>query len=238
MVIHVKHFGRLLPHRDLPASRPRRCGRLSGRASSRGRFHHHAVAAVPPRTRGRGPKLLCELHALVDILLTQRYRCGMLPDFNQEGLLPPGIHAAEWNELLLRFGYNLRRMHLLTGLRAVLESLKNAGCRTAYIDGSFVTYKEHPNDFDGCWEEDGVDPYALDPVLLDLRPKRLAQKEKYYGELFPASVPADPMGLSFLEFFQTTDTGDPRESSGSTWRGDMIKNETPVQVHQDPGGTL
>ena len=134
----------------------------------------------------------------------------MLPDFTLDGLLPPGVHSAEWNEILLRFGYNLRRMLLLNGLKVALESLKNAGCRTAYIDGSFVTSKQYPDDFDACWEEDGVDPYALDPVLLDLSPKRVAQKDKYYGELFPASFSADLRGLSFLEFFQTTDTGEPK----------------------------
>ena len=134
----------------------------------------------------------------------------MLPDFTLDGLLPPGIHEAEWDEVVARFGYNLWRMSLLSGLRDALESLRNAGCRTVYIDGSFVTSKELPGDFDACWEEDGVDGSALDPVLLDLRPKRLAQKLKYRGELFPASIPADPSGLSFLEFFQTTETNAPK----------------------------
>jgi hypothetical protein len=134
----------------------------------------------------------------------------MLPDFTPDGLLPPGVHQAEWKEVASRFGYNPWRTSLLEGLRDALENLKNAGCRTAYVDGSFVTSKELPGDFDACWEEEGVDPLALDPVLLDLRPKRVAQKNKYYGELFPASVPADPQGLSFLEFFQTTGTGEPK----------------------------
>ena len=128
----------------------------------------------------------------------------MLPEFTPDGLLPPGIHEAEWDEVVARFGYNPWRISLLSGLRDALESLKNAGCRTAYINGSFVSSKELPGDFDACWEEDGVDGSVLDPVLLDLRPKRLAQKLKYGGELFPASIPANPLGLSFLEFFQTT----------------------------------
>ena len=134
----------------------------------------------------------------------------MLPEYTPDGLLPPGIHEAEWDEVVARFGYNPWRMSLLSGLRNALESLKSAGCRTAYIDGSFVTRKELPGDFDACWEEDGVNGSALDPVLLDLRPKRLAQKLKYHGELFPASIPADASGLSFLEFFQTTAANVPK----------------------------
>ena len=40
----------------------------------------------------------------------------------------------------------------MAGLRAALESLKSAGCRTVYLNGSFVTSKEAPNDFDACWD--------------------------------------------------------------------------------------
>ena len=72
-----------------------------------------------------------------------------------------------------------------------------------YIDGSFVTNKEIPNDFDACWEEAGVAPELLDPVLLRFDAGRAAQKSRYLGELFPASVGATAEGISFLEFFQT-----------------------------------
>ena len=60
-----------------------------------------------------------------------------------------------------------------------------------------------PNDYDACWEEAGVDPETLDPVLLTFDAGRATQKAKYFGESFPASVTADPEGLSFLEFFRT-----------------------------------
>jgi len=65
------------------------------------------------------------------------------------------------------FGTTQWRRQLLSGLRAALEALRVAGCRRAYVDGSFVTAKEVPGDFDGCWEAEDVDPDALDPVLLD-----------------------------------------------------------------------
>ena len=135
----------------------------------------------------------------------------MIPQFDAEGLLPPGVHWANLDELTDRLGNNHWRQHLITGLRAALENLKGAGCRTVYINGSFVTSKDLPNDYDACWEEDGVEPEALDPVLLTFDPGRTTQKAKYMGELFPASVVADTGGLSFLEFFQTDkDTGRPK----------------------------
>ena len=84
-----------------------------------------------------------------------------------------------------------------------MEDLKNAGCLTVYVNGSFVTNNGVPNDFDARWEEAGVDPTVLDPVLLTFDPGRVAQKAKYLGELFPASAIANGDGFSFLEFFQT-----------------------------------
>ena len=99
----------------------------------------------------------------------------------------------------------------MTGFRAAIENLKDAGCRTVYLNGSFVTSKTFPNDYDACWEEAGVDPAALDPVLLTFDPGRATQKAKYMGKLYPASIIADAEGLSFLEFFQTDkDTGKPK----------------------------
>lgn len=83
-----------------------------------------------------------------------------------------------------------------------MESLRDAGCRRAYIDGSFVTAKERPGDFDGCWEAAGVDPDLLDPVLLTFSNARAEQKARFGGELFPAEASADPHGTRFLEFFQ------------------------------------
>ena len=151
----------------------------------------------------------CDL--ILDMSSTQHYCCVMLPEFNRDGLLPPGIHCTGWEELVDRFGYTPWRRTLLDGLRAALENLRDAGCRMAYIDGSFVTSKQHPNDFDACWEEDEVDPILLDPVLLTFDPGRAIQKARYLGELFPASVGADSDGLSFLEFFQTDkNSGEPK----------------------------
>lgn len=136
----------------------------------------------------------------------------MIPPFDPAtGNLPPGIHEATWDEFLARYGYTPHRLALLAGLKAALDSLRAAGCRRAYIDGSFSTAKEEPGDFDGCWEVAGVDPNLLDPVLLSFANRRAAQKAKYGGELFPAEGSADPFGTRFLDFFQCDrDTGDPK----------------------------
>lgn len=126
----------------------------------------------------------------------------MLPAFERTGLLQPGIHWATWMEFKNQFGTTPHRRRLLEGLRSALKELKKAGCETAYIDGSFVTTKQTPGDYDACWEIKNVDPARLDPVLLTFDPQRLTQKAKYLGELFPASTTETGSGLTFLEFQQ------------------------------------
>jgi hypothetical protein len=138
------------------------------------------------------------------------------PKFNAAGNLVPGIHGATWAELVAGFGQSLQRARLLSGLERAARSLRDSGCSTLYLDGSFVTRKEAvlgsaPGDFDACWDLTTVDPTKLDPVLLDFRNKRAAQKAKFFGELFPIQLPADAAGTPFLDFFQQDKhTGDPK----------------------------
>jgi hypothetical protein len=128
------------------------------------------------------------------------------PGENSRYQLPPGIHVGTWPELVERFGTNERRRETLAGLLLALQALKTAGCQRVYVDGSFVTSKEEPGDFDGCWEHDGVDFDVLDPVLLDFDGHREAQKAKFEGEMFIADAP----GNRFLEFFQLDRDGRPK----------------------------
>jgi hypothetical protein len=83
-----------------------------------------------------------------------------------------------------------------------LTNLFNAGCQQAFIDGSYVTAKPIPGDYDLCWDIEGVNPDLLDPVFEDFSNKRENQKLKYGGEYFPFSF-LEPPAFSFLTFFQT-----------------------------------
>ncbi len=130
----------------------------------------------------------------------------MLPPFDASGNLPPGIHEASWDEISARYGTTPHRRDLLDGLKRALDALRDAGCRRAYIDGSFVTAREDPGDFDGCWEASNVDPLLLDPALMDFSDRRRGQKLKFGGELFPADLAANPGGTEFLDHFQRDKT--------------------------------
>ena len=132
----------------------------------------------------------------------------MLPPFDPDtGRLPVGVHEATWDEVVERFGWNPRRRQLLDGFADAVDALTEVGCRRVWLNGSFVTAKDEPADFDACWDSEGVDLDALDPVLLDLSNGRAAQKARFGGELFPNVVEANS-GLSFSDFFQNErDTG-------------------------------
>jgi hypothetical protein len=129
----------------------------------------------------------------------------MIPEFNENGNLPPGVHWAEWEEFKEIFGTNLTRQRMVDGLELAMTLLKAAGCRTIYIDGSFVTTKQKPGDFDACWEDNGVDINYLEsiaPVLFNFALRRAEQKIKYKGEIFPSNYPANDSGTAYIDFFQ------------------------------------
>lgn len=126
----------------------------------------------------------------------------MLPPFDPvSGRLPDGEYEVQWQEVVERFGWNLRRRQLLDGLADAIELLAAAGCRRLWLNGSFVTAKEEPGDFDACWDTTDVDLDALDPVLLDVSAGRAAQKARFGGELLP-NVKEAGSGLVFAEFFR------------------------------------
>jgi hypothetical protein len=100
---------------------------------------------------------------------------------------------------------------LLGGFREACELLRNAGCRLVYLDGSFVTTKEQPGDFDACWDVQYVDDEALPPVFWDFSQGRAAQKRRFFGEFFPAQLPEGATGRAFVAFFQVNKlTGAPK----------------------------
>lgn len=144
----------------------------------------------------------------INLQVTQQY-CwgvskGMIPEFNESGNLPEGVHLASMEELIARFGYNPKRAWLIDGLKLLISALESANCNLVYIDGSFVTSKEIPGDYDLCWSLHGVDESKLDRALIDFSPSgRKYMLQKYRGDIFPAELPEGGSGKLFVDFFQT-----------------------------------
>lgn len=117
-------------------------------------------------------------------------------------VLPPGIHPATLAEIESAFAYNPWRRTLLGGLIDASVSLAEAGCRVVLLDGSYVSSKAVPGDYDACWEPQGIDFGKLDPVFGEFDHGRASQKAKFKGEFFPSTMVAADIGRAFAEFFQ------------------------------------
>lgn len=118
-------------------------------------------------------------------------------------ILPPGVFNSTLEEVYDRYVINQKRLLLFDGLKRGLNNLFTSGCPQVFLDGSYVTEKPIPNDYEVCWDMNFVDPNLLDPVFFDFSNKRFNQKQKYLGEFFPASVIEGVSGKPFLDFFQT-----------------------------------
>jgi hypothetical protein len=73
----------------------------------------------------------------------------MIPDFNEHGYLPPGIHQATLAEIEERFGKGteIRRAEMQS-LYWLVDLAKRAGIERLVVNGSFVTDVFEPNDVD------------------------------------------------------------------------------------------
>lgn len=82
-----------------------------------------------------------------------------IPDFDEDGLLPPNDYEASFEELrssILATGPAGRpswdavwRLHLIDNLETMTRQLWQVGVREVFADGSFAEDKDHPNDIDG-----------------------------------------------------------------------------------------
>ncbi len=131
----------------------------------------------------------------------------MIPSFvitpnAQWPILPAGVFDASIEEIEIRFATTDKRRSLFVGLNNALNNFFLAGCQQIFLDGSFVTAKPEPSDYDALWDPRFVNPTLLDPVFLDLAKGTGSQKTKYLGEFFPVTAFEGASRRSFFEFFQ------------------------------------
>ena len=132
----------------------------------------------------------------------------MIPEFRDDGYLPEGLHLATDAEITFRFGTaSNQRRRLILRLRRWIELSRLIQAKRFFVDGSFVTEKNEPNDVDAVvWlPEDfakrifrgDIEALELETMLLTRRPE----------EIFAAEDRPD--WDDWLEFFSRT-----RESDG------------------------
>jgi hypothetical protein len=135
----------------------------------------------------------------------------MIPSFKDDGQLPPEIHDASWDEFCERYATTPHRQALVDGLRLLIEHLKIVGCLAVYVDGSFVTAKERPNDYDACWNTERVKIERVDPVLLSFSEEGKAKmQKKYRGDIRPQDCSPVESEATYLQFFRIDRNGNPK----------------------------
>lgn len=126
----------------------------------------------------------------------------------ESGYLAPGLHRMTWAEFCRLFLVGDWRARLGRGLYRALNNLRNAGCCQAIVDGSFVTAKPDPSDYDVAFDPEGVRGALLDPVLMRHEDGRRAMKAKYLGDIVPWGWPAcSATGIIYKDYFQSDRTG-------------------------------
>lgn len=114
----------------------------------------------------------------------------------------------DWGVFVTNFGWNNRRRYLLGGMRRALLNLRSAGCISAIIDGSFVSAKDQPGDYDMAFDPTGVNATLIDPVLRRHDDQRKAMQAKYFGDVFPwGAVACATTGSIYRDFFQRDRSG-------------------------------
>src|SRR5688572_25301545 len=123
----------------------------------------------------------------------------MIPDFDDFGCLPPGIHPATLDEIDARFGQQseLRRIQM-ESVKWMIDLAMRAGAARIILNGSFVTDIIEPNDVDcvllflpGSYR----DPSALKELrdgLPFLEMKLVAQED--FDEFVYSTFATDRMG--------------------------------------------
>lgn len=127
-----------------------------------------------------------------------------IPPFNNYGCLPPGIHVATMEAIRKRFAYNPKRKQLFFRFQSVVAMLASSDCPEVFLNGSFITSKEEPNDYDMCWEPCGIKATKEVRILLQ-NPQNL--KQQFLGDIRPR-IPSPPYQIDLVDHWQTDAGGE------------------------------
>ena len=129
----------------------------------------------------------------------------MVPEFNERGYLPPGLHRADLVEVQQRFGSNDTRSTLLRHLDDFVELVRSVGAKKLILDGSFVTAKQTPAGIDVIL----VLPDTFDTTTRDAR-ILLESRIRFNIHLFPVRAGDDEFFQHWVTFFGHDRNGVPK----------------------------
>lgn len=116
------------------------------------------------------------------------------------GLLPVGEHEMKWRKVCELFGTTIHRKYLLELLHSVCIVLREAGVAKIWLNGSFVTSKERPNDYDLSYvlteeifaklpddpfKQEKADTLIKGQYAGDIKAEPMSCGATYHQDLFP-----------------------------------------------------
>jgi hypothetical protein len=131
----------------------------------------------------------------------------MIPPFDKDGDLPPGIHQATWLEFQSRFcifAHSDRRLKFCEAIEQLVIASHTSGIiERLIIAGSFVTAKQEPNDYDAALIfQASVDVTKLPPFQLDLV-DGARSRLRFRGDIFPVRSGTDRANKLLSDFQRT-----------------------------------
>ena len=129
-----------------------------------------------------------------------------IPDIDESGLLPSGIHDCALEEIGVRFGSfqkTDRRPRLYEQLKAYVQEMRSSGSVVAVvIDGSFVTTSQSPADIDLVLVLSKDHDLTVDPSPMQYNVLSSRQVRARYGfDVFVARETSKEYE-EYVEFFQ------------------------------------
>lgn len=134
----------------------------------------------------------------------------MIPPFDDQGDLPPGIHRTDLSTFLLRFSVfdrSDRRIRICSRLELLVKEIQTTQfIRRIYVGGSLVSSKPDPNDFDCVLVLDATSfTSELRPFEYNLISRRFVRR-RFGGDILVAPEGTEAL-QQYLEFFQTNRNG-------------------------------
>jgi hypothetical protein len=123
-----------------------------------------------------------------------------IPDWNDFGVLPEGIHDCEIDEIEARLGFNGHRLALVEGLRQALQWLATMPpIESLIVDGSFVTDKIQPSDIDAVAMIGNLSEQNQREWVRAWQPHHAPLKQASRVDLYPTAA---GQGNNFSAYFQ------------------------------------
>ena len=129
---------------------------------------------------------------------------AVIPPFDANGVLPPGVHLATPAEVADRFGQSseLRRVQMQS-VEWMIDLARRAGVQRIVLNGSFVMDIIEPNDVDCVLlirsdfpKDSTAEKELLDGLpFLEMKLVRQAEFEEYVNEIFGTDRSGVPKGV-------------------------------------------